>query len=67
MVKMKGFRQPIQIDDEKCEKCYTCIETCPNNCLRVDKGYIIHNYVMCAKCEVCMDVCPNNALKVVLE
>lgn len=64
---MKNVRgkllEPLSIDG-RCIRCYTCIESCPNNCLRVDKEHFIHNYVKCTHCGVCQDSCPKNALTI---
>ena len=54
----------VRIDEAKCERCYECINSCPNKALTLDKGIFVHCAYECSYCEVCMDVCPNEAIKI---
>ena len=54
----------VRIDDEKCNRCYECIEVCTNKALTLDKGIFVHNAYQCAYCEVCMDVCTEEAITI---
>ena len=54
----------VKIDDSKCTRCYTCIDTCPTSALTLESVIFIHNAYECQYCEVCMDVCSNDAIKI---
>ena len=54
----------VHIDDNKCQRCYECINCCSNKALTLDNGIFVHDAYSCAYCEVCMDVCPNGAISV---
>jgi len=53
---------PCYINEEKCIKCYKCVESCPNKAIYVDE-YPRINYNLCRGCEVCQKVCEVNAIK----
>lgn len=57
----------ITINNSKCKQCYTCIECCPTNALKLDKGHFTHNTKLCAYDEVCQDVCPEQAFRITEE
>ena len=54
----------ISINQDKCTRCYTCIECCTTDALQLDKGHFIHDTTLCAYCEVCQDVCPEQAFQI---
>lgn len=54
----------VRIDDEKCTRCYECIDCCSTKALSLDKGIFVHSAYECAYCEVCMDVCPEQCITI---
>lgn len=51
------------IDKKKCANCLTCVQFCPENCIKVknDKlDYIDLNY--CKGCLICKNECPAKAI-----
>jgi ferredoxin len=48
----------IQVDDDKCTKCYTCQEVCPMD-VEIFKA---PESVDCIRCGQCIKACPVNAL-----
>ena len=54
----------IRINDKKCKRCYTCIRSCQNQALTLEKGIFMHNAYSCAYCYECVDACPNKSLTI---
>ena len=57
----------ILIDTHKCQACWECIETCPNQVLgKVDLFFHKHVRVdraeACKGCKKCVKVCPHEAI-----
>jgi len=51
---------------ERCQKCGTCIEVCPENALAFgEDGVIVVDRDQCTGCGECVDVCPEGALELV--
>ena len=51
---------------EKCARCGTCIEACPQDALSFgDDGYIVVDRALCDGCGDCVDACPNGALELI--
>ncbi|MCL5256260.1 MAG: ferredoxin family protein [Chloroflexi bacterium] len=57
----------IRLDPHRCEACWTCVQTCPNNVL--GKAELLahrHAHVdhaeNCKGCKKCVNVCPNAAI-----
>lgn len=48
---------------ERCIDCGTCLETCPNGCLRHSPQGILINRDCCQGCGACADACPANAME----
>lgn len=51
-------KYPLQVDMDKCIKCYKCEKVCP---MYLNIVEITHN-PDCIKCGRCIDVCPKDAL-----
>lgn len=50
--------------DERCAKCYKCIESCPYNAISVnEKGNIVVDIISCRGCGTCEAVCPSKAIE----
>lgn len=56
----------VQIDIEKCDACWNCIDTCPNQSLeKANNGTKNHTKVKaddCIDCYLCVDQCNTGAL-----
>jgi len=49
--------------DERCAKCYKCIEACPYSAISVnEKGNIVVNLINCRGCGTCASLCPSKAI-----
>jgi len=56
-------REMTRIIREKCDGCGNCIEVCPFNVLKIEKGKaVVKNPERCRKCGACVSACPNNAI-----
>ena len=42
----------------KCIGCGTCVESCPNDALRLTPDGIVTNTELCNLCGICAEVCP---------
>ncbi len=50
--------------DERCAKCYKCIEACPFTAISVnEKGIIVVNLILCRGCGTCASLCPSKAIE----
>jgi heterodisulfide reductase subunit A len=50
--------------DERCAKCYKCIEGCPYSAISVnEKGNIVVDIISCRGCGTCASLCPSNAIE----
>jgi carbon-monoxide dehydrogenase iron sulfur subunit len=47
-----------------CNQCGTCVATCPENALSVNKqGVVMLNKKLCNACYTCVDACPTSNLR----
>jgi MinD superfamily P-loop ATPase len=52
-------------DEEKCDACGECVETCPAGILVMEDGKVkITDETACEGCETCVSVCPNGAITI---
>ena len=50
--------------DERCAKCYKCIEACPFNAISVnEKGNLVVDLILCRGCGTCAALCPSKAIE----
>lgn len=56
----------IQIDENKCVRCYTCILSCPYGCIMPGENGAIQKCELCIKNTIgepaCVKGCPNRAI-----
>jgi len=51
------------IDEEKCEGCGECVDTCPAECLDMKDGKaVVVDEDECLECESCVEVCEPGAI-----
>jgi uncharacterized protein (DUF362 family)/Pyruvate/2-oxoacid:ferredoxin oxidoreductase delta subunit len=51
------FRNGLFVIDDKCVKCKSCIEICPQNCIRFIDDRILIDKKRCIECYCCIEVC----------
>ncbi len=50
--------------DERCAKCYKCIEACPYSAISVnEEGLIVVDLISCRGCGICAATCPSKAIE----
>ncbi|MBN2733403.1 MAG: 4Fe-4S binding protein [Methanomicrobiaceae archaeon] len=55
-------------DNEKCNKCGTCMLICPEVSIDEDaEGYPKVNYDYCKGCGLCAEECPKDAISMIQE
>lgn len=56
--------QKLQVlyDIEKCIKCQSCIQSCPNHAIILKDNHIFIDHHQCLGCLSCVSTCPTNAL-----
>ncbi|MGY5853727.1 MAG: hydrogenase iron-sulfur subunit [Candidatus Thorarchaeota archaeon] len=66
----KAIRSPLKrsgwipvIDEETCDVCKACIETCPNDALRLFEDRVVHIPAHCEFCGICVSACPTRAIE----
>ncbi len=56
----------VEVDEEKCDGCRRCVQTCPMEILRMRDGHAVaeHDFdaFRCIACDSCMAVCPPGAI-----
>jgi len=48
-----------------CKGCGTCVKTCPNQALSLEKGKAVVDQKLCLRCGYCNPVCPEFAIRLV--
>jgi len=50
--------------DERCAKCYKCIEACPYSAISINEnGNIVVDLIKCRGCGTCAAICPSQAIE----
>ena len=57
----------MYIDTDHCTGCGLCVESCPNDALRLVEGVAQLDEARCSACEACVEACPEGAILVVQE
>lgn len=57
----------IQIYQDLCSGCGTCVEVCPAGAIHLDGGFAQVNPERCTGCWACVQACPNGAIEAVPE
>ena len=52
----------IDIIENKCDFCSTCITVCPVDCIEVREASIKIDSVTCIDCNLCVYICPIEVL-----
>lgn len=52
------------LDQELCIQCGTCVDECPNGCLKLEDDTIKHDPARCMWCGHCLAVCPRDAIMI---
>ena len=60
------YEHSVQLDEEKCTGCTTCLRHCPTEAIRIREGHAVINSARCIDCGECIRVCPHKAKKAVL-
>ncbi len=55
----------IQIDEQLCTGCGTCVDGCPQGAISLDGGVAVWSAERCNGCGVCVDACPQRAILLV--
>lgn len=51
-------------DDDRCAKCYKCIDACPYSAISINnEGKIIVDLIKCRGCGICTAICPSKAIE----
>ena len=53
----------IDIIENKCDFCGTCISVCPPDCIEVSESNISIDDDICIECNLCVYICPIEVLK----
>ena len=48
----------INIIDNKCDFCGTCVTVCPADCIEVREASIAIEHPVCIDCDLCVEICP---------
>jgi len=54
----------INIIDNKCDFCGTCISVCPPDCIEVQEASISIEHDICIDCNLCVYICPIEVLEI---
>jgi pyruvate ferredoxin oxidoreductase delta subunit len=59
-----SWRNQVSIlDRKKCVNCFTCVNFCPEDCIKVKGEKLSHiDYFYCKGCGICARECPKRAI-----
>ena len=55
----------VQLDDDACVNCETCIDRCPMGAISAGDESVSVELPRCIGCGLCVSTCPSNALKLI--
>lgn len=61
----QSYTKEVLYNEEKCSRCESCIEKCPNGAIYTKGNNICLEKNKCKLCETCLDYCINNAREMV--
>jgi pyruvate formate lyase activating enzyme len=50
---------------EKCFRCGTCVEVCPNDALHLTDDGVLRDTTLCTACRTCVNACPHNVIEII--
>lgn len=53
---------PAKVDVEKCTGCESCVDACPSEAIKMERGKAKVDANKCVDCGVCVDECPVEAI-----
>ena len=53
----------INIIENKCDFCETCVSVCPVDCIEVKEASIAIDHKICIDCDLCVIICPIEVLE----
>mgnify|MGYP000202177437 CR=1 FL=1 len=53
----------IDIVENKCDFCGTCVSVCPADCIELKESNISINHDLCIDCKLCVYICPIEVLQ----
>jgi formate hydrogenlyase subunit 6/NADH:ubiquinone oxidoreductase subunit I len=53
---------PAKVDVEKCTGCESCVDACPSEAIKMERGKAKIDVPKCVDCGVCVDECPVEAI-----
>ncbi len=54
----------ININENLCDFCGTCVSVCPVDCIELFEAKLKINNEKCIACNLCVDICPLGVLEV---
>ena len=51
------------VNEEACDVCKACTESCPNDALRILDNKVVHIPAHCEFCAICVSACPTRAIE----
>ena len=57
----------MYVDETRCTGCGECVEVCPTDAIRLERGMAVIDQAECTECEVCLGACPEGAILSVSE
>lgn len=59
--------QTFDLNQELCNLCGTCVESCEFNALTIQNGKLYFNPCRCRRCDGCETLCPRGAMAIKMD